>query len=329
MLYICTQYDIDHSVSLFMVYTLVGVHFKNTKTLFFIRFLSISPLQNQTASSAEPLLPLKQNPPSTLIPGNHSDHYSRPRLFWNSRLPLKPYEIITATTFWLTPLLPTLPLLSCRLISGVSRLSENPALGTSARWVLEASSNNSMLEKVISWMLFEVNDALCVFSPLWCVITGCIGEGKKANVNNVGKWVRFSLLTNSWTVSWKSYGSSDVVVYRASSRSLRSTVRTSWPSAAPGANRLWVFGKALSYIILQMSVIWICLYVPLEYHNKVSCFMLQQIEEACPIGAHAALIVPPTWIIRVRRQVTLTLIYTLIWYNYIYISIHKEDPEVA
>ncbi|KAA8578067.1 hypothetical protein FQN60_016826, partial [Etheostoma spectabile] len=38
------------------------------------------------------------------------------------------------------------------------------------------------------------------------------------------------------------------------------------------------------------------------YHNKVSCFMLQQIEEACPIGAHAALIVPPTWIIRVRRN---------------------------
>ena len=33
--------------------------------------------------------------------------------------------------------------------------------------------------------------------------------------------------------------------------------------------------------------------------------MLQQIEEACPIGAHAALIVPPTWVIRVRRnQVT-------------------------
>lgn len=30
--------------------------------------------------------------------------------------------------------------------------------------------------------------------------------------------------------------------------------------------------------------------------------MLQQIEEACPIGAHAAVIVPPTWIIRVRRH---------------------------
>uniref|UniRef100_A0A672ZWQ1 Diacylglycerol kinase n=1 Tax=Sphaeramia orbicularis TaxID=375764 RepID=A0A672ZWQ1_9TELE len=30
--------------------------------------------------------------------------------------------------------------------------------------------------------------------------------------------------------------------------------------------------------------------------------MLQQIEETCPIGAHAALIVPPTWIIRIRRH---------------------------
>uniref|UniRef100_A0A8B9HE83 Diacylglycerol kinase n=1 Tax=Astyanax mexicanus TaxID=7994 RepID=A0A8B9HE83_ASTMX len=29
--------------------------------------------------------------------------------------------------------------------------------------------------------------------------------------------------------------------------------------------------------------------------------MLQQIEEACSLGAHAAVIVPPTWIIRVRR----------------------------
>uniref|UniRef100_A0A8C2XE49 Diacylglycerol kinase n=1 Tax=Cyclopterus lumpus TaxID=8103 RepID=A0A8C2XE49_CYCLU len=45
-----------------------------------------------------------------------------------------------------------------------------------------------------------------------------------------------------------------------------------------------------------------CSWCQQAYHNKVSCFMLQQIEEACPIGAHAALIVPPTWIIRVRRH---------------------------
>lgn len=29
--------------------------------------------------------------------------------------------------------------------------------------------------------------------------------------------------------------------------------------------------------------------------------MLQQIEEPCSLGAHAAVIVPPTWIIRVRK----------------------------
>lgn len=39
--------------------------------------------------------------------------------------------------------------------------------------------------------------------------------------------------------------------------------------------------------------------------------MLQQIEEACPIGAHAALIVPPTWIIRVRRHQVTRLSVTL------------------
>ncbi|XP_035768822.1 diacylglycerol kinase iota-like [Neolamprologus brichardi] len=45
-----------------------------------------------------------------------------------------------------------------------------------------------------------------------------------------------------------------------------------------------------------------CSWCKQAYHNKVSCFMLQQIEEACPMGAHAALIVPPTWIIRVKRH---------------------------
>ncbi|KAK0135070.1 Diacylglycerol kinase zeta [Merluccius polli] len=45
-----------------------------------------------------------------------------------------------------------------------------------------------------------------------------------------------------------------------------------------------------------------CSWCKTAYHNKVSCFMLQQIEEACPVGAHAALIVPPTWITRVRRH---------------------------
>ncbi|XP_062846053.1 diacylglycerol kinase zeta isoform X4 [Trichomycterus rosablanca] len=44
-----------------------------------------------------------------------------------------------------------------------------------------------------------------------------------------------------------------------------------------------------------------CSWCKQAYHNKVTCFMLQQIEEPCLLGAHAAAIVPPTWIIRVRR----------------------------
>ncbi|KAM3870041.1 diacylglycerol kinase zeta [Diretmus argenteus] len=44
-----------------------------------------------------------------------------------------------------------------------------------------------------------------------------------------------------------------------------------------------------------------CSWCKQAYHNKVACFMLQQIEECCSLGAHAAVIVPPTWIIRVRR----------------------------
>ncbi|XP_068116417.1 diacylglycerol kinase zeta isoform X2 [Hyperolius riggenbachi] len=44
-----------------------------------------------------------------------------------------------------------------------------------------------------------------------------------------------------------------------------------------------------------------CSWCKLAYHNKVSCFMLHHIEEPCSLGAHAAVIVPPTWIVRVRR----------------------------
>uniref|UniRef100_A0A7N8XW26 Diacylglycerol kinase n=1 Tax=Mastacembelus armatus TaxID=205130 RepID=A0A7N8XW26_9TELE len=44
-----------------------------------------------------------------------------------------------------------------------------------------------------------------------------------------------------------------------------------------------------------------CSWCKQAYHNKVTCFMLQQIEECCSLGAHAAVIIPPTWIIRVRR----------------------------
>lgn len=41
--------------------------------------------------------------------------------------------------------------------------------------------------------------------------------------------------------------------------------------------------------------------LPPQYHSKVSCFMLQQIEEPCSLGVHAAVVIPPTWILRARR----------------------------
>lgn len=53
--------------------------------------------------------------------------------------------------------------------------------------------------------------------------------------------------------------------------------------------------------ILSYCLFIVLLCPPSQYHNKVTCFMLQQIEESCSLGAHAAVIIPPTWIIRVRR----------------------------
>ncbi|XP_060932322.1 diacylglycerol kinase zeta [Limanda limanda] len=47
-----------------------------------------------------------------------------------------------------------------------------------------------------------------------------------------------------------------------------------------------------------------CSWCKQAYHNKVTCFMLQQIEERCTLGAHASVIIPPTWILRVRRPQT-------------------------
>ncbi|CAB1422170.1 unnamed protein product [Pleuronectes platessa] len=47
-----------------------------------------------------------------------------------------------------------------------------------------------------------------------------------------------------------------------------------------------------------------CSWCKQAYHNKVTCFMLQQIEECCSLGAHASVIIPPTWILRGRRPQT-------------------------
>ncbi|XP_075796189.1 diacylglycerol kinase iota isoform X5 [Pelodiscus sinensis] len=41
-----------------------------------------------------------------------------------------------------------------------------------------------------------------------------------------------------------------------------------------------------------------CSWCKQAFHNKVTCFLLHHIEEPCSLGAHAAVIVPPTWIIK-------------------------------
>ncbi|XP_026117797.1 diacylglycerol kinase iota-like isoform X7 [Carassius auratus] len=44
-----------------------------------------------------------------------------------------------------------------------------------------------------------------------------------------------------------------------------------------------------------------CSWCKQAFHNKVTCFMLHQIEEPCSLGAHAGVIIPPSWIIKVRK----------------------------
>uniref|UniRef100_A0A8C4S1Z5 Diacylglycerol kinase n=1 Tax=Erpetoichthys calabaricus TaxID=27687 RepID=A0A8C4S1Z5_ERPCA len=44
-----------------------------------------------------------------------------------------------------------------------------------------------------------------------------------------------------------------------------------------------------------------CSWCKQAFHNKVTCFMLHQIEEPCSLGAHAGVIVPPSWIIKVKK----------------------------
>ncbi|XP_066266037.1 diacylglycerol kinase zeta-like isoform X3 [Branchiostoma lanceolatum] len=45
-----------------------------------------------------------------------------------------------------------------------------------------------------------------------------------------------------------------------------------------------------------------CSWCKAAYHNKVSCFMMQHIEEQCTLGAHAGVIVPPSWIMKVPKN---------------------------
>ena len=65
---------------------------------------------------------------------------------------------------------------------------------------------------------------------------------------------------------------------------------------------MYLFFLAVAFPSVQ-NILLACF--SLQFHNKVTCFMLHQIEEPCSLGAHAAVIVPPTWIIKVKKpQVT-------------------------
>ncbi|XP_010840753.1 PREDICTED: diacylglycerol kinase zeta-like [Bison bison bison] len=66
------------------------------------------------------------------------------------------------------------------------------------------------------------------------------------------------------------------------------------PSASQGFQQKFTFH---SKEIVAIS----CSWCKQAYHSKVSCFMLQQIEEPCSLGVHAAVVIPPTWILRARR----------------------------
>uniref|UniRef100_H3AUT4 Diacylglycerol kinase n=1 Tax=Latimeria chalumnae TaxID=7897 RepID=H3AUT4_LATCH len=45
-----------------------------------------------------------------------------------------------------------------------------------------------------------------------------------------------------------------------------------------------------------------CSWCKQAFHNKVACFMLHQIEEPCSLGAHAAVVIPPTWVIKKKPK---------------------------
>ncbi|XP_063293951.1 diacylglycerol kinase zeta isoform X4 [Pelobates fuscus] len=82
------------------------------------------------------------------------------------------------------------------------------------------------------------------------------------------------------------------------------TVRHHWVHRRRQAGKCRQCGKGFQqkFAFHSKEIVAIsCSWCKLAYHNKVSCFMLHHIEEPCSLGAHAAVIVPPTWIIRARR----------------------------
>ncbi|XP_075886033.1 diacylglycerol kinase iota isoform X2 [Nelusetta ayraudi] len=88
------------------------------------------------------------------------------------------------------------------------------------------------------------------------------------------------------------------------SRCLRdNTLRHHWVHRRRQEGKCKQCGKSFQQkFFLSKEIIAIsCSWCKQAFHNKVTCFMLHQIEEPCSLGAHAGVIVPPSWIIKVRK----------------------------
>ncbi|XP_028661747.1 diacylglycerol kinase iota isoform X7 [Erpetoichthys calabaricus] len=91
-----------------------------------------------------------------------------------------------------------------------------------------------------------------------------------------------------------------------SSRSLRdqNIVRHHWVHRRRQEGKCRQCGKSFQqkFSFHSKEIIAIsCSWCKQAFHNKVTCFMLHQIEEPCSLGAHAGVIVPPSWIIKVKK----------------------------
>ncbi|PWA30228.1 hypothetical protein CCH79_00014907, partial [Gambusia affinis] len=86
---------------------------------------------------------------------------------------------------------------------------------------------------------------------------------------------------------------------RSSERRYLPTERTETPLGPQATTGGEIFQQKFfhSKEIIAIS----CSWCKQAFHNKVTCFMLHQIEEPCSLGAHAGVIVPPSWIIKVRK----------------------------
>ncbi|KAL9984136.1 hypothetical protein ACROYT_G006399 [Oculina patagonica] len=49
-----------------------------------------------------------------------------------------------------------------------------------------------------------------------------------------------------------------------------------------------------------------CSWCKAAYHNKVECFKMHKIDEMCDLGAHANLIVPPSWVVKLPKRTRAT-----------------------